>query len=91
MKRPKIAEICYADEENQGRFRAVLWAKFVTGTSLSDGSWYIYDILKDTFIRIGRVQLKGTNYFDRAVAEAKSRNKAWEEKKNVLLHSKAVL
>lgn len=41
---------------------------------VGDGSWCIVNIETGDTKRIGKVKLRGTNYFDRAVEEAKRRN-----------------
>ena len=55
----------YSSETPEGyRYRVILWS---TEFSLPGGYWWVHDTLKNKFIKIGRVQLKGVNYFDRAV------------------------
>jgi len=44
-----------------------------------DLHWYIYNVQTGVYVKIGRVQLTGVNYFDRAVEEAERRNTLLQE------------
>ncbi len=42
---------------------------------LDDKNWYIYNTQTGRYVKIGRVQLRGVNYWDRAIEEAEQRNR----------------
>ena len=58
-------EICYSNQTPEGyHYRVVLWTN---PNILNSGYWYVHNTKTDTFRKIGKVKLRGSNNFDKAV------------------------
>jgi len=60
------------DECTAGNWKVVLWS---TNPGWDNENWYIRNTATGTLKKIGRVQLKGKNYYDEAHKIAHERNK----------------
>lgn len=60
------------------RYRVILWS---TEYRLPDGFWWVRDTKRGRFRKIGRVSLRGVNYYDRAIEFCQEKQR--EESNNV--------